>query len=186
MYNCQVNLLKKIFLWSVVLLVSQCQVFWFDLTEEIAWKYYNEGLADKYMSRMYSPDFSKDPFWDAVSNVEDMSMQLKVAWAQYVQQALVEKNCPLSNKKIWAILYYYVPEFRSEFVRAIKTSIWNYDNKKYVFEEDVIMKYCSEYFMCEKSQWYSALQVFWEEGIKWNDLRWISASTPEDIKTNCK
>jgi hypothetical protein len=35
-------------------------------------------LSDEYIERTYSSNFSKNPFVDAMANVEDMSMQLKV------------------------------------------------------------------------------------------------------------
>ena len=189
MHNYLTDLKNLLILWIVILINSQNQIFWFDLTDEVASQFeksYNWWFSDGYISRSYSSDFPKDPFWDAMTNVEEKSMQLKIAWVQYVEWALAEKRCSLSKKKIWAILYYFVPEFRAEIARSLKMNMWDYDSKKYLFSEDTILKYCREYFICEKSQWYWARETFKEEAINGNDLRWISASTPEDIKTNCK
>ena len=38
-----------------------------------------KGFSNDYLSNAYSSKLSKDPFGDAMSNIEDKSMQLKIA-----------------------------------------------------------------------------------------------------------
>jgi len=90
MYNCRIDLKKLSIIWIIALLGFQSQAFWidFDLTKELASQFnkdYKWWLSDKYISRNYSSSFSKNPFWEAMTNVEDMSMQLKVSWIDYVK-----------------------------------------------------------------------------------------------------
>jgi len=161
-----------------ILLCAQGFALWFDLTEEISSRFkkpYNWWLSDEYIERTYSSNFSKNPFVDAMANVEDMSMQLKVVWVQYVESALSEKWCSLSNDKIWAILYYFLPEFRAEIARSLKMELWDYDSKKYVFDEDVILKYCAEYFDCAEMNKQTE-----------DSAGKISSSASENLKTNCQ
>ena len=129
--------------------------------------------SDWYISRTYSSDFSKDPFGDAMTNIEEMSNQLKKSWAKYVQEALSEKGCSLSSEKISAILYNFVPEFRAEIARTLKMGN-SYDSKLYVFNEEVIFDYCKEYFLCEMN---------WSEELAPQE---ITADSSEDIMTNCQ
>ena len=35
-----------------------------------------------------------------------------------------------------------------------------YDSKKYQIDEDTLLKYCREYYLCDKSQWYSAMDIY--------------------------
>ena len=164
MYNCQhTKILKISVLVLMPLLVALNQTIWFDLTDEVASKfqnYYKDWLSDDYVTSVYSPNFSKDPFWDAISNVEDKHMQLKIAGSQYVERQLSERGCYMSQKKVWSILYYFVPEFRAELARSLKQELWDYDSKKYQIDEDTLIKYCREYYLCDKSQWYSAMDIF--------------------------
>ena len=102
---------------------------------------------------------------------------LKIAWSQYIERILIEKWCYLSQKKIRSILYYFVPEFRTELARNLKQDLWDYDNRKYIIDENTVIDYCSEYYACENFNWYN----FWQ-----NDYKRISASSPEDLKTNCQ
>lgn len=181
MYKYQIAKFKKLLVrWFLGFFFSQEYVLWFNLSEEIKSKFqwfYNKGFSDTYITNSYSPTFSKDPFNDAISNIEDKSMKLKIAWSQYIERILIEKWCYLSQKKIRSILYYFVPEFRTELARDLKQDLWDYDNKKYIVDEDTVMNYCSEYYACENFNWYS----FWQ-----NDYKRISASSPEDLKTNCQ
>ncbi len=157
---------------------------WFDLLEQIASKvqsYYNRDFNDEKFSNVYSSKFSKDPFGDAMSNIENKSAQLKLAWAQYVEQVLKQEWCDsLSQKKIRSILYYFVPEFRVELARYLKQENGDYDTKKYDVGTGKIEKYCEEYYQCEKlSEWYY-------EGLRWNELaEMVTASTPLDPKSYC-
>ena len=66
----------------------------------------------------------------------------------------------MSQKKVWSILYYFVPEFRAELARSLKQELWDYDSKKYQIDEDTLLKYCREYYLCDKSQWYSAMDIY--------------------------
>ncbi len=147
----------------------------FDLSEEVYSsfkKIYDEWFSNDYMSDIYFSDFSKDPFWDAVKNVWDRAVQIKIAWAEYIEKHLIADWCWLSQKKIRSVLYYYVPEFRAEVAKSLRQNIWDYDSKKYVMDRNEIMKYCREFYDCEKLNW----EILW----------WISASTPQNIETNCK
>ena len=150
----------------VIFSVAWNLTIWFDLSEKIASKlqsFYNQDFSNKNILNAYSPDLSKDPFGDAMSNIEDKSVQLKISWAEYVEQVLKQRWCNLSQKKIWGILYYFVPEFRSELARSLKQEIGDYDSKKYVFDGDTIQKYCKEYFVCAK----------------------LSPASPADVQSNC-
>ena len=162
----------------------QCQVLWFDLSEKIADKFqsiYKQDFSADYMSNVYSSNFSKDPFGDAVSNMEDKSKQLNIAWAKYVENLLNKNGCYLSQKKIRSILYYFVPEFRTELTRSLKQEQWDYDSKKYQLNKDKLMKYCEEYYECENFEWYSVWNLK-DHGLE----RIITAATSADVETNCK
>lgn len=153
--------------------------FWFNLTDEIYAnfkKIYDGGLKDEFVNDIYKSDFSKNPFWDAISNVDSMSDQIKVAWTKYVQELLAQDWCNMSEKAVWTILYYFIPEFRSDISRSLKMNIW-YSNDQYIIDEEELMKYCKEYYnSCGNSGWE------WEVG---EDEK-MTSSTPADIKTNCK
>lgn len=140
---------------------------WFDLADQIVSKFksvYDKGFSDDYLSNSYSSKLSVDPFGDAMSNIENRTEQLRIAWVQYVEESLQKKWCNLSKKKIYWILYYFVPEFRVELVRDLKQSMWDYDSRKYALDEKNIEKYCEEYFVCSKK----------------------NITTSENVLTNCK
>jgi hypothetical protein len=144
---------------------------WFDLTEEIYSKFqnfYNWGMSDEYISNVYSINMSKDPFWDAMTNVESKSMQRKIVWADYIEDLLQAEWCQMSKKKIWAILYYFVPDFRTEIARSLKQELWDYSSRKYVFDESSIIKYCEEYYSCveRKNDERSAFKKYIDY-VKW-------------------
>lgn len=162
----------------------QYQVLWFDLSEKLATKFqsiYKQDFSAEYMSNVYSSKFSKDPFGDAVSNIEGKSNQLNIAWAKYVENLLKKNGCYLSQKKIWSILYYFVPEFRTELTRSLKQEQWDYDSKKYQLDKEKLMKYCEEYYECENFDWYSVWNLK-DHGLE----RIITAATSADVETNCK
>lgn len=161
---------------------------WFDLTEEIYSKFqnfYNWGMSDEYISNVYSINLSKDPFWDAMTNVESKSMQKKIVWADYIENLLQAEWCQMSKKKIRAILYYFVPDFRTELARSLKQELWDYSSRKYVFDESSIIKYCDEYYSCverkndERSAWKK-----YKDWVKWNAI--VTSSTSEERKTACQ
>ena len=138
-------------------------IFSFNLGDEIYSSFqrqYNWFASDSYLETPYSSSLSKDPFKDALNDIESMSMQLKIAWLDYIEWVLAEKNCTLSKKKIQSILYYFVPEFRSELVRTLKIKSWEYNNKSFIFDDDEILKYCIEFFECD-SYWLE-----WKNTVK--------------------
>ena len=141
----------------MLLLWFNGQIFWFDLVDEISTefrKYYDGGYGDKYLEAPYEPTYSKDPYWDALKNVWDMSMQQKIAWVEYVEEALASRNCSLNQKQLWAILYYFVPEFRAEIARNMKMELWESSSKKFILDEDTILLYCKVYYQnCELYNW---------------------------------
>jgi len=151
------------------------QVLCFDLTEEISsvfQKLYDEGYKDDYFNNSYSSSYSKDPYRDSLKNLWSMTNQLKVSWVQYVEDALWKYNCSLSQDKIWAILYYYVPEFRNELSRSLKLESWNMDGKDFVYDKSVIEKYCYEYSLCFEN--------------KGKDSKQITESLAKDSMTSCR
>lgn len=128
---------------------------WFDLAEKIVSKfqnYFNQNSSNEDFSTIYSSKFSKDPFGDAMSVVEWRSKQLEVAWAQRIEQLLKQKWCNLSKKEIWGILYYFVPEFRTDLAMGLKQEYWDYDSSKYVFTGWKIAEYCGKYYLCEQAE----------------------------------
>ncbi len=186
MYNCQrIKILSIIAFCPIILIGVFGQTNWFDLTDEVAsdfQDYYKNWLSDSYMSRVYSPNFSKDPFWDAIINIEDKSMQLKIAGSQYIERLLSEDGCYLSQKKVWSILYYFLPEFRAELARNLKQELWDYDSKKYQIDEDTLLKYCREYYLCEKSRWYSASDIYRSRNVTECDKE---KGKYDKCRTNC-
>ena len=174
----------------MLLLWFNGQIFWFDLMEEISSqfkKYYDDGYSDRYLEAPYVSTYSKDPYWDALKNVWDMSMQQKVAWVEYVEEALAFRNCSLNQKKLWAILYYFVPEFRTEIARNMKMELGESSSNKFIFDQSTVLGYCREYYQnCVLFDWdwkntYESLESLWETGSNT-----ITANTPEDIMTNCQ
>ena len=153
MYSCHHKLLQWLILSFATLVVVNGYVVWFDLSDQIYSKFRdfrNEVSTDSYTSTVYSKNLSKDPFGEAIKQVEDRSIKQNIAWADYIEQYLKQRWCHLSKKNIWAILYYFVPEFRVKLSRTIKQELWDYDSKKYVFDDWTIKKYCEEYFICDK------------------------------------
>ena len=189
MYNYQNKIKIILILWIWILLWVPSKIFGFDLADEIYssfQKISNNLWKNEYLESAYLSSYSKDPFWDAMNDIDNMDMQLKIAWIQYIENELAANNCSLSKKKIQWILYYFVPDFRAELVRDIKMNVWNINNKNFTFEKSTIEKYCKEYFVCMKSKWYWALETFRKDGVLREDVRWISAATSNDIMTNCK
>ena len=159
--------------------------FCFDLADELYstfQKHYKLWHSESYLQSPYISTYSKDPFKDSFDDVANMSMQLKISWAEYVENLLKEEGCSLSQKKIWAILYYFVPEFKVDLVRTMKIWLWDYNSRNYVFDEDKILKYCNDYFICSKSKWMTISEV-WNNA---SDLRPVTSDTAADIKTNCQ
>lgn len=178
MYSCQIK--KYILSWVLVTLWLCGYVFWIDLIEEIYTDFkpdYDNWLSDEYLTIPYDPWYSKDPYWDAMRVHEWMSVQAKIAWVKYVERALAVNGCSLSKKKQWAILYYFLPEFRMGIARQMKMEIGDSSSKNYTFDDEEILKYCTEFYNCitYKSAWESEAST-----------KVITSGTPEDIKTNCK
>lgn len=178
MYNCQAKIWKLFVIWLSLLVGIQGYWFWFDLVDEI-WsifqKQYNIGHSDSYLQDPYISTYTKDPYAEALKNVEDMSMQVKISWAEYVENALASKQCSsLSQKKIWAILYFFVPDFRTELARTMKKNLWDTSSKKYMVSKNTIYDYCREYYYCV-GNW--STQTFKEK---------ITSYSPADILSNCK
>lgn len=188
---------KKIFIvWFVISFWLWCWAFWFDLLDEINSKIQKLGdalLDDGYMSRAYSPDFSKDPFWDAVSNKMDVFNKSRLAWVQYVKKSLEAEGCPLSDKKINWILYNYVTGFKENLVRDMKIELWNYDTTKYELDDTKVLEYCKEYFSCIESKEYTTWQLVLNKCLEKDDdgncirrpERPITKWTSANLKTNC-
>ncbi len=181
------NSRKLLILWLVLLLWYNGQIFWFDLVEEISSefnKYFEWGYSDKYLEAPYSPKYSKDPYWDALKNVWDMSMQQKIAWVEYVEEALASRNCSLNQKQLWAILYYFVPEFRAELARNMKMELGEPSSRKFILDEDTILVYCKIYYQnCELHNNLDRRSTY--ESLLTGENE-ITASTPENIKSNCQ
>ena len=175
MYNSRTVKSITVFAAIATMLVFWSQSHWFDLISEIANKFqkvYNEGITDEYLEMPYLSVYSKDPFWDQLKSTEDMKTQLKLSWVDMVEQALADKDCQMSKKKIWGILYYYVPEFRMDIARTLKMEVGDTDSKKFILDRETVLEYCIEYFKCEKvPQW------------KYQD---VSARSSDDVETNCK
>jgi len=161
----------------IVLFWFQSFVVWIDLDDEIFSifkEHYDLWLSDSYLETDYVSVYPKDPFKDAMKDMESMSMQLKISWSEYIENELAKRNCSLSQKKIWSILYFFVPEFRAELARSLKIELGEYNSSKLVFDEDKIYKYCREYYYCEKNI------------NGWDNLHEITSSTPANIFSNCK
>ena len=180
MYRYQVRKYIILFLWMIILTWWSCHVLWFDLAQWIVDKFkddYDKGYSTEYLSIPYSDKFSKDPFWDALMLYEEMSTQVKVSWVQYLEQALSLNNCSMAQNKEWAILYYFVPEFRSELVRILKMEWSDFDSKIYSFDDGIILDYCTEFYNCITNK--STVEDASESKV-------ITSRTPENIRTYCK
>lgn len=172
------NWLNKLKIIWVVVIVSfwlQSQIFGFDLLSEISTKIQKFSIlsSDDYLNASYESNYSRDPFWDVLKNMENMNNQLKKSGINQVRDVLDRKGCSISNKKIWWILYYFVPEFRSDIARSLKMELWNASNQDFIMDKNQISVYCEEYYVCEKR-------------TENKDLNIITAWTSEDIMTNCK
>ncbi|MBO7505158.1 hypothetical protein J6T66_03290 [bacterium] len=93
-----------------------------------------------------------------------------------MESALDSNGCSLGKEKQWAILYHFVPEFRAEIARNLKSNN-DPDSNNYVFDDSIILGYCTEFYNCIISE--SDLENSEAGGT-------ITSSTPEEIKTNCK
>ena len=162
MYNWRNRMKFVLTLWIVLLFWVWSNVFWFDLGEELYSSFKKITKSDSFMETPYAESYSKDPFKDALNDIENMSMQVKLAWVEYVESALAERKCTMSPKKIQAILYYFVPEFREDIVKSLKVNLWEYNSKKFIFDSDEIYKYCREFYYCDmygkESEWTTSDQ----------------------------
>lgn len=153
-----------------------------DLTNDIystLQKRENGFQSNSYLESSYQVSYPKDPFSDALNDLKDMSVEVEVAWIDYIEKALAEKNCSLSKKKIQSILYYFIPEFRAEVLRDLKFGLWEYDNSKFAFDKDKIESYCLQFYYCDKyseNSWDSKLHI-WEI---------VTSKTPANIMSDCK
>lgn len=141
-------------------------------------------MSDDYLEDRYEPIFSKDPFMDSLKNREKVSAQKKIAWVKYVEKALSEIWCAnvLSKKRIWWILYHFVPEFRMDIARSLKIEQGDYDGFKYLMDVDEVGKYCTIFYQCKnvkndyteestsstaKNVWANCQEFFVENYNKW-------------------
>ena len=159
-------------------------IFSFDLWEEIYNSFgsvFDKGLSDDYLNSAYSSQYPEDPFLEAYNSLDGMQKQIKVAWAQYIENELRANNCALTKKQIWWILYHFVPEFKAEIAGGLKKQWWHKSSRDLSFDKSKIKKYCEEYYHCiqKADSEYDELG-FWRRKYK------ISASTPEDVMTECK
>lgn len=184
MYNCLIK--KKVFF--AVLISFFCignSAFCFDLADEISatfQKYFKWWYSESYLETPYASVYSKDPFKESFEDIENMSMQLKIAWAEYVENLLKEEGCSLSQKKIWSILYYYVPEFKTDLVRTMKVWLWDYNSRNYSFDENTVLKYCNEYFNCSKSKGMTISEIMENA----SDFRPVTPDTSPNVEQKCK
>ena len=173
MYKYLTNIYKTLFWIFFILFFSQNTIFGFNLIEEL--KSYTEDTFFWNDAKQPSTKLSKDPFWDAMQEITDTSNNIRSGWVKYIANMLTHKWCSMKNEEIIWILYAYVPEFRADTTRDLKMKIWNYDNSKYVLDDDTITKYCEKYFSCIQASQSNS-----------NPNEWITARTSSDIKTNCK
>ena len=150
------------------------QAFWFDLFEEIDLKIqsiYDWGSFDEYLNRSYYSEFSKDPFWDAMADISDLSNKMKKSGEDYVKKSLNFDGCSLSNKEIRWILYYYVPEYK-DIVRSLKIEQWKYDSWDYVLDSKTVKKYCEKLNNCGIDLWSANLETKCKEFFQKNYKAW--------------
>lgn len=160
-----------LFFWLINLTI------WFNLIDEISWfmKKNNWDSSKIYQETFYSSNLSKDPYWEAIKNIKHQSVQQKISWTEYIEKVLSENGCStLSQKKIWAILYYYVPEFKSDLAMNLKKDLGEFNSKNFIVDHNKVKDYCYEYFNC----------ITWAKTI-W-EIRNISHYTPNDTETSCK
>lgn len=171
-------------LWIWIILWCSNIIFGFDLWDEIYNTFkslYDKWVSVEYLESAYKSEYPEDPFMDAFNNLDGMQKQVKVAWAQYIEDELRANNCGLSKKEIWWILYYFVPEFRAEIASGLKKEGWHKDSKKLSFNDDKIEKYCEKYYFCVQTA-----NGEYDQMALWIRKYRITASTPKDIMTNCK
>ena len=159
-------------------------LFSFDLWDEIYNTFkslYDKWVSVEYLESAYKSEYPEDPFMDAFNNLDGMQKQVKVAWAQYIEDELSANNCSLSKKEIRWILYYFVPEFRAEIANGLKKEWWHKNSKKLSFNDDKIEKYCKKYYLCVQKA-----NEEYDQMALWIRKYRITASTPKDIMTNCK
>ena len=156
------------------------RIFGFDLLWEITSTIEKQNISSDYMNNFYSSKHSKDPYGDALNTMNDMSMQLKLSWVDYVEKALAEKNCKMSKKKIIGILYYFSPDFRSELSRSLKMKSWNVDSRSYILDGETIAWYCSEYYKCINRDDDKSIRENKEK------ISRLIAATPDAVNTSCK
>ena len=194
---------KTIITLIAIIFIFGSSVYWFDLLSEIEnsfQKIYDEWFSDEYLNMPYSSTYSEDPYGDELKNTEKINTQLELAWVDMVEQALAEKNCPMSKKKIRWILYYYEPEFRKDLARTLKLENGNMDSNKFILDKESVMNYCVEYFQCEymNSQWdlIKTKHSESQRNFQWNSevppksieeiKSTVTAFTSQDPETNCK
>ena len=181
MYNWLNKILWLSISFAIVLFFWQNLAIWFDLIDEISskfQKYYKWWYSDDYMNTRYISVYPKDPFWDTLKGHENKRMQLKIAWVKYIEDVLKENGCYLSQKRMRSILYYYVPEFRTEIERSLKMELWDYSRIKYEVDKNTVYDYCAEYYKC--------MNPLSDEPLTKEDLKTISARTNRDVESNCK
>lgn len=177
MYNC-LNKFKIIFIIWLIFLPLGSGVFWDDLSDNIYSTFkrqFDWWSKDSFLETPYSSNFPKDPYVESFDDIEDMSRQLKISWTEYIEKVMAENGCSLSKKKIWSILYYFVPEFRSDLVQTMKVGLGDYASKNFTFDRNKIIKYCDEYYSCNE---YDEKET--------GDNGTIRKDTPQNVLTNCK
>ncbi len=172
---CRNLIKKKIFLfWIAIWILVPCQTFWFDLFEEIDLKVqsiFDWGSFDEYLNRSYNSEFSKDPFWEAMSDISDMSNKMKKSGEDYVKQVLYSYGCSMSNKEIRWILY-SIDEYRADIARSLKIEQWKYGSKKYEVDDKVVKKYCEKFNKCGIKLWAANMETKCDEFFKKNYKAW--------------
>lgn len=162
-----------IMFWFLWLAFMWNQTFSFNLQKELSsvMQKYSNITSDDYLWAAYSDKYSEDPFWDILKSHQDMIMHQKINWVDNVWAVLSDNGCTLSNDKIYAILYYFSPDFRADVSYEIKKNS-DWDDIKLQFDRETIERYCSEYYACN--------------AVK-KDLKFdITSNTPKDVMTNCK
>lgn len=185
MYNCQINIKVIFVLCLISIFWIGIDTFWFDLSNELS-SLFQKWKPDSYMETAYQSNYSKDPFKDELEDIENMSMQVKMAWVDYIEKIIKQKNCSLSRKKIQSILYYYVKDFKEDLMKNLKEGLWEYDSSKFVMDEDKVESYCKDIYYCVE---YGNRSSFWDYRSKVvSDLKEekITSSTPSHILSWCK
>ncbi|MDR0283239.1 MAG: hypothetical protein LBI53_08400 [Candidatus Peribacteria bacterium] len=79
--------------------------------------------------KSYNSSFNADPYSVALGRVKAKGNTLLLGGVSEVSAKLQEKNCPLSQKDISTILYYFDPDFRSAMVADLSLSTNQYLDK---------------------------------------------------------